>query len=57
MSASAAPEFGPRYRPVRQLGGGGMGTVWLVRDGFLDRELALKVLNERPVDAAEFEQV
>jgi eukaryotic-like serine/threonine-protein kinase len=41
-----APDLtGTRYRPVRYLARGGMGTVWLVEDTVLERRLALKVLD------------
>src|ERR1051326_727140 len=36
------PRFG-RYRVIKKLGGGGMGTVYLVENTELEREEALKV--------------
>jgi serine/threonine protein kinase len=35
---------GTRYRPLKFLGQGGMGTVWLVQDSILRRPVALKIL-------------
>lgn len=39
------------FDTVRLLGTGGMGAVWLVRDRFLDRLVALKVLQSQYTDA------
>ena len=42
-----------RYGIVAPLGGGGMGRVYLARDTLLDRDVAVKVLDERYFDDTE----
>ena len=45
MSGAGATLLAERYRIVRQLGQGGMGSVWLAEDTELDnRQVAIKML-------------
>ncbi|MFN0098532.1 MAG: serine/threonine-protein kinase [Gemmatimonadaceae bacterium] len=56
-SASPLPAgLAASFETIRLLGAGGMGAVWLVRDRFLDRLVALKVLLADNADAEQRER-
>lgn len=44
--------IGGRYKVIRSVGRGGMGTVWLCRDEVLHRDVAVKQVNPLPGEAA-----
>lgn len=49
LSIAAQPDFsGTKYRVIRELDHGGMGTVYLAEDSDLNREIAIKVINAAP---------
>lgn len=55
-NGTAAPQgaaTGPRFRPVRPHARGGIGQVWVARDGELQREVALKVIQDRYANRAD----
>ncbi len=52
-AGSQAVATGPRFRPVRPHARGGIGQVWVARDGELQREVALKVIQDRFANRAD----
>src|SRR5262249_1525625 len=50
---AGVPEFIGRFRVIRSLGEGGMGSVYLAQDPKLDRSVAIKLLKEDSPDLRE----
>ena len=46
-SSAPVPVCAERFRPIRLHAKGGIGQVWVARDGELQREVALKVIQDR----------
>ena len=51
---SAGRLLGGRYRLIREIARGGMGTVWEAEDTLLDRHVAVKLLHAQFADDPEF---
>jgi len=57
MAGPKIPSKIGRYRVARELGRGGMGVVYLAKDPFIDRLVAIKTtLNPPPKDPVKFEE-
>jgi len=46
-----------RYEIARELGRGGMATVFLASDPFFERQVALKVISRKLIEEAQYEQL
>ncbi len=46
MLAPSHPFFGNKYRVLRSLGAGGMGSVWVAEDTTLKRQVAIKLITK-----------
>jgi eukaryotic-like serine/threonine-protein kinase len=51
--SSSATSGAERFRPIRLHARGGIGQVWVARDGELQREVALKVIQDRFAERAD----
>ena len=57
VTSSKIPQKIGRYRVVKEIGRGGMGVVYLARDPFIDRQVAIKTsLTAPPTDPLEFDE-
>lgn len=52
QSLSAGDAFGGRYEILREIGGGGMGVVYLAKDGVTKEEIVLKLIHPSLLDPA-----
>jgi DNA-binding NtrC family response regulator/tetratricopeptide (TPR) repeat protein len=55
--SSDLPDLGPRYRFIRDVGRGGMGSIYLVHDDYLKKDLALKLVRGLRPGGEEVEEI